>query len=54
VVQDIVAGSLVALDIEDLPLAGASLTMSAVYPAAAPPGPAGGWFIDRMKSWTPR
>lgn len=50
VAQDIELGALVRLEVEDLPREGTPLTMSAVYPAAAPPGPAGRWLIARMKA----
>lgn len=50
--QDIAAGTLVRLDIEDMPHEGTRLTMSAVHPASAPPGPAGRWLIARMKAGT--
>lgn len=40
--KDIASGDLVALDVDGVPRAGTMLTISAVYPAAAPPGPAGG------------
>jgi hypothetical protein len=39
----------VELKIEDLAPDGMILPMAAVYPIAAPPGPAGRWFIERMK-----
>jgi DNA-binding transcriptional LysR family regulator len=47
--EDIASGKLVALDIEDAPGDGLLLPMSVVYPASAPPGPAGRWLIDRLK-----
>jgi DNA-binding transcriptional LysR family regulator len=47
--DDIASGRLVALDIEDIPGEGLVLPMSAVYPASAPPGPAGRWLIERLK-----
>jgi DNA-binding transcriptional LysR family regulator len=47
---DLQAGRLVELKIEDLPVGGLALTMSAVYRAAAPPGPAGRWMIERLKA----
>src|SRR5471032_1730476 len=46
---DIAAGRLVELAIEELPPGGLMLPMAAVYPTAAPPGPAGRWLIERMK-----
>ncbi|GAB3254938.1 LysR family transcriptional regulator [Chitinimonas naiadis] len=48
--RDIASGALVTLDIDGLPQDGTMLTMSAVYPAASPPGPAGQWLIDTVKS----
>ena len=47
---DIDSGRLVILSIEDVPPGGLILQMSAVYPTAAPPGPAGRWLVDRLKS----
>ena len=38
--------------VEDLPPEGMFLTMSAAWRIDAPPGPAGRWFIDRMKTVT--
>lgn len=49
--NDIATGKLAALDIEDVPHTGHMLTMSAVYPKIAPPGPAGKWFIEHLKAW---
>jgi DNA-binding transcriptional LysR family regulator len=48
VADDLAAGRLVELTIEDQPER-LVLEMAAVYPADAPPGPAGRWFIDRLK-----
>ena len=47
--DDLAVGKLVELKIEDLAPDGMILPMAAVYPIAAPPGPAGRWFIERMK-----
>lgn len=47
--RDIAEGRLVELAIEDVPPGGLMLPMSAVYPTAAPPGPAGRWLIERLK-----
>ncbi|MBA2590376.1 MAG: LysR family transcriptional regulator [Alphaproteobacteria bacterium] len=47
--DDIANGRLVELSIEDIPPGGLVLPMSAVYPTAAPPGPAGRWLIERLK-----
>ena len=50
--QDIAAGTLVVLDVDDMPRSGFMLTMSAFHPASAPPGPAGRWFVDHLKAWS--
>ncbi len=47
--DDITAGRLVALEIEDLASGGMILPMSAVYSPSAPPGPAGRWLIERLR-----
>jgi DNA-binding transcriptional LysR family regulator len=47
---DMKAGLLVELEIEDSPSSQAVMAMSALYPADAPPGPAGRWLIDRLKA----
>jgi DNA-binding transcriptional LysR family regulator len=47
--DDLKTGRLVELQIEDMPREAMILPMSAVYPISAPPGPAGRWFIERMK-----
>lgn len=47
--DDIAAGRLVELPIEDVPPGGLILPMLAVYPSAAPPGPAGRWLIERLR-----
>jgi DNA-binding transcriptional LysR family regulator len=47
--EDLARGRLVELRIEDTPPDSMVLPMSAVYPSAAPPGPAGRWLIERMK-----
>ena len=47
--DDLTAGRLVELRIEDIPADGMILPMSAVYPTSTPPGPAGRWLIERMK-----
>ncbi|MEO6922042.1 MAG: LysR family transcriptional regulator [Collimonas sp.] len=49
--RDLAAGALVVLNVGDVPQGGLKLTMCAVYPAAAPPGPAGQWFIERLNHW---
>jgi DNA-binding transcriptional LysR family regulator len=47
--RDLTEGRLVRLMVEDVPADGLLMPMSAVYPAAAPPGPAGRWLIERLK-----
>ncbi len=47
--QDLLEGRLVKLSIEDLAEEGLILPMSAVFLTAKPPGPAGRWFIERLK-----
>ena len=49
VAQDLAAGRLVELAIEDERAPGGFLPMSAIFLAAAPPGPAGRWFIEQLK-----
>ena len=46
---DIASGRLVELQIEDVPPGGLLLPMFAVYRTADPPGPAGRWWIERLK-----
>jgi DNA-binding transcriptional LysR family regulator len=47
--KDLREGRLVALGIEDVPPEGLDLSMSAVWQTKSPPGPAGRWFIERLK-----
>src|ERR1700754_3891809 len=47
--KDLEEGRLSALSIEDVPPDGLILAMSAVWQTKSPPGPAGRWFIDRVK-----
>lgn len=50
--KDIAEGTLVVLDVDDMPRTGFMLTMSAYHQASEPPGPAGRWLIDHLKmSW---
>lgn len=49
---DIKAGRLVELAMQDVPQGRISLPLSAVYKATSPPGPAGRWLIDYLKSCT--
>lgn len=50
VAQDIEAGRLVELQIEDAPGAGFRMPMSAAYLTGDPPGPAGRWFIENLRA----
>lgn len=47
--KDLEEGRLFELPIEDVPADGLTLPMSAVWQTKSPPGPAGRWFIDRLK-----
>jgi DNA-binding transcriptional LysR family regulator len=47
---DIDAGALVILDVVEVPRKGMWLTLSAAFQADAPPGPAGRWLIERIKT----
>jgi DNA-binding transcriptional LysR family regulator len=46
---DLVSGALVEITPEDAPAGGHVLEMWAVYRTDSPPGPAGRWFIERLK-----
>ena len=48
--RDIADGKLVKLAIDDVPPGGIVVPMSAAYLTASPPGPAGRWFIERLKN----
>jgi DNA-binding transcriptional LysR family regulator len=47
---DIDAGTLVVLDVVEMPKRGAWVPLSAAFKADAPPGPAGRWLIERIKA----
>jgi DNA-binding transcriptional LysR family regulator len=47
--KDLEDGRLSMLPIEDVPPDGLIVPMSAVWQTKSPPGPAGRWFIDRLK-----
>ncbi|KQT52289.1 MULTISPECIES: LysR family transcriptional regulator [unclassified Aureimonas] len=47
---DIANGLLVALEVRSFGARSQVMPMSAVYPADTPPGPAGRWMIERLKS----
>jgi DNA-binding transcriptional LysR family regulator len=46
---DLAIGALVQITAESAPPEGYVVAMSAVYRTDSPPGPAGRWFIDRLK-----
>lgn len=46
---DLASGALVEIQVEDDPSVGHVIPMSAVYLTDSPLGPAGRWFIDRLK-----
>jgi DNA-binding transcriptional LysR family regulator len=48
--KDIAAGTLVVLDVDDMPPSGWMLTMSVYHQPSQPPGPAGKWFVDHLKT----
>jgi DNA-binding transcriptional LysR family regulator len=48
--NDLETGRLAVLSIEDVPPGGLPLSMSAVWQTRSPPGPAGRWFIERLKA----
>src|SRR5258705_13163100 len=47
---DLANGSLVKIELEDIPDANLIMPMSAVFRTDMPPGPAGRWLIERLKS----
>ena len=47
--KDLEEGRLCVLPIEDVPSEGLMLSMSVVWQTKSPPGPAGRWFIERLK-----
>src|SRR3984957_11171809 len=47
--KDLEEGRLSVLPIEDVPPDGLILPMSVVWQTKSPPGPAGRWFVDRLK-----
>ena len=48
--RDLAEGRLVRLATPEIPASGLVAPMAAVYRAAAPPGPAGRWLIERLKA----
>jgi DNA-binding transcriptional LysR family regulator len=49
VAADLASGTLVQIATEGAPPGGHMITMSAIYRTDSPPGPAGRWFIERLK-----
>jgi DNA-binding transcriptional LysR family regulator len=47
---DLANGRLVEITTEDAPYGGRNIEMWAVYRTDSPPGPAGRWFIDRLRN----
>jgi DNA-binding transcriptional LysR family regulator len=47
--EDLASGALVEIKVEDDPPEGHAIVMSAVYLTNSPLGPAGRWFVDRIK-----
>jgi DNA-binding transcriptional LysR family regulator len=47
--EDLASGTLVEITTEDAPHGGRLIEMWAIYRTDSPPGPAGRWFIDRLK-----
>lgn len=47
--EDLEAGRLKELKVEDAPAGGMAMPMQAVYRADDPPGPAGRWMIEQLK-----
>lgn len=48
--SDVASGKLVVLDVDDMPRTGFMLMMSAYHQSSNPPGPAGRWFVDHLKT----
>jgi DNA-binding transcriptional LysR family regulator len=48
--QDIADGRLRVLDVDELPGAGTEIAISAFHQASNPPGPAGRWLIEHLKT----
>lgn len=47
--HDLASGALVRLELETHPVLGSGFSMHAIFMKDQPPGPAGRWFIDRLK-----
>jgi DNA-binding transcriptional LysR family regulator len=50
---DLASGALVEITTDDAPSGGRLIEMWAVYRTDSPPGPAGRWFIERLKKSSP-
>ena len=50
---DLASGALVEITAQDAPSGGRAIAMSAIYRTDSPPGPAGRWFVDRLKAENP-
>lgn len=48
--QDLDSGVLVRIELETHPVLGSGFSMHAIFMRDQPPGPAGRWFIERLKS----
>jgi len=48
--QDLASGALVRIELETHPVLGSGFSMHAIFMKDHPPGPAGRWFIERLKS----
>jgi hypothetical protein len=48
--QGIANGTLQVLDVDELPSAGTEFAISACHQASNPPGPAGRWLIEHLKT----
>ena len=48
--QDLASGALVRIELETHPVLGSGFSMHAIFMKDQPPGPAGRWFIERLKS----
>lgn len=51
VADDLESGRLVRIELEPNPTSGGEFSMRAVYPKDHPPGPAGRWFVERLKQF---
>ncbi len=48
--QDLESGALVRIELETHPVLGSGFSMHAIFMRDQPPGPAGRWFIERLKA----